>query len=329
MVYSYYDYLENYYDYYYEYVYWPNYYNGTNYNGTYPPFSYTPPYQMSYITPPIFTVSVLCAISAIIITLLICWKIYHGKNRNKITITLTLLCAFTHLCQNIIDPITYYTWFIQFNPKINKSMYLFYDIFWCLAKISLYLLFIHRYYVILKASAGTTQTQKYTIFICFTITMTTQCVLYICYMSLRWELIEYEDKETGKRIWMNVCWSFLVIDLLLIGILGCLLAHSILKLIMFINKLDSKSSIEISIRPSYFSKIGSSSVSITGASSNVRDENKLAEIISHQKQVTASEMKTNTSDNVFGEYNKIRTFLEDNKLDVDDMFSRMHGNGVK
>eukprot|EP01084_Bolivina_argentea_P080511 145827_1 len=172
MIYTYYDYLENYYesyyDDYYQHQYWPHYYgnfNGSNttYNGTYPPspYHYKPPFNMIYLTPLIFTISVLCAFLSIFVTILTVSKMRTLKRKNSITRKLTLLCIFLHLAQNLIDPICYYTWYLNYDSNSNIAMNLemVWDFVWFLAKFSLYALFIYRYWLVFKEtpSAGTRQ----------------------------------------------------------------------------------------------------------------------------------------------------------------------------
>eukprot|EP01083_Nonionella_stella_P010375 29563_1 len=250
MVYSYYDYLENYYEsyyeYYYAYQYWPSYYNhsnGTNttYNGTYPPspYEYHAPYNMDHLTPPTYTLIILCAVLSVIIALITVYKIYTAKRRNKVTTGLVLCCIFLHLAQNIIDPISYYLWYLNYDSSstIAWEMNMIWDIIWCLAKLSLYSLFIYRYWLVFKSTPASGKREAYIVFGGFTAAMLTQCGLYIAYLI-------HQYVAMSQRIYLNVCWAFLAIDTILLCILGFLLCRSLLRLVIMIRRLNPNHKIE-------------------------------------------------------------------------------------
>eukprot|EP01083_Nonionella_stella_P025987 71553_1 len=258
MVYTYYDYLENYYEshyeYYYEHVYWPQYYgnyNGSNttYNGTYPPspYEYHRPYKMEYITPALFTLSILCALCSIFIFLLVAYKIYRTtftKTVNRRIMYITLCSELFHLVTNVTDPLSYYSWYINYSSSAVLITDIIWETFWLLSKISLYFIFIYRYYLIFNGTPGTTTAQKYFIFGSFTVAMVIQCVLLTVFVFLHYEVIGSDDWQSTKRIWLNVSWAFLSLDVLLIGLLTYLLCYSVLKLVFRIQQMQIEAGVK-------------------------------------------------------------------------------------
>eukprot|EP01084_Bolivina_argentea_P182564 315136_1 len=236
MVYSYYDFLENYYE-----SYFDSYLSGSNttYNGTYPPsvYQYDAPYNMQYITTSLFSISIVCGILSEIIAILTLCKIYKWKNKNRTIIGLTIFCMVTHLIQNIMDPITYYAWYINYAPTMPIAMNLFmtWDISWVIAKLSLYILFMYRYWLIVEASA-TSRMEKYIVLGSFMTAMLVQCALYVVYLLYGYVIAH--DSKKAQRAYLNVCWAFLAMDTLLICVLVYLLCRSVLKLVISIHTLD-------------------------------------------------------------------------------------------
>eukprot|EP01083_Nonionella_stella_P020903 57981_1 len=248
MAYSYYDYLANEYESYYI-EYYKNYYeytygNGSNttYNGTYPPspYQYTAPYKMEYIIPSLSILLILCLLLSVYITALICYKLRiqytkrHGVS--KAIMYLTLFSVLMHLCHNIMDAAAFYVRYINYSPMWFFITEVSWEVLWLLSKVSLYILFIYRYYLVFNATPGTTNAQKYTIFGSFTVAMVVQCVLMSAYVVL------YHIQDSSKqRVWLAYCWCFLAIDAILISILTYLLSHSVLRLVLRIQKSQEES----------------------------------------------------------------------------------------
>jgi len=248
-VYTYYDYLENYYEsqyaYYYEYVYWPNYYGHVNisFNGTYPPspYDYTQPYNMDAMNAILFPMSILCALISIAITAYVFYKM-HSTEKKKLPQTIYALTAFAlivHLVMCTIDPFGYYAWYIQFNPADNLQwdLYVVWDISWIGTKISIYFLFIYRYYKIYCAAAkmnAQSLMRKYVTFGTLAFIVFVQMILMAVYMAYYYSFLQSYD-EYAQRIYLNAMWAFLAIDMLLIALLGYLLVKAIIKLIVSID----------------------------------------------------------------------------------------------
>eukprot|EP01083_Nonionella_stella_P185171 674438_1 len=302
MVYTYYDYLENYYEDYYESYYYDIYNNGSNatYNGTYPPYEYISPYKMEYITPPLFTLSVACALFSVFIVMLFSYRTYQSRRKNKITVYLSLCCEFMHLGMTVIDPISYYAWYLNYSPLWSVVTDLIWEIFWLLSKISLYSIFIYRYYLIFEATPGTTNRQKYSIFGSFTVAMVLQCAMLLLYMALYYELVELSDDHSSKRIWLTACWVFLAIDAVLIGILTYLLCYSVLKLVFRIHNMAKDSA--LARTTSVPSKTGSTvlynaSSTETGGDidKSTKNEIQLSDVINHNTEKTMEHSGTGGS----------------------------------
>eukprot|EP01083_Nonionella_stella_P022347 61837_1 len=244
-IYTYYDYLENYYDNYYEYYYWPYYYgvyNGSNstYNGTYPPSPYKPPWDMKLFNPIMFSIAVICCILSVAILLFALYKLYHFRKINrfktsKTTIALTIACLTIHTLQNTLDPISFVAWYLAFDVDgIHSELYMAWDVVWCLSKVSLYLVFMWRYFAIFQAASMMrrgSKVRKYIMFGLFMAAIVIQMVLILMYMLFYYEELTGAFGDSD-RTYLDVTWAFLVGDILLIAVLGYLLTRSIFKLIV-------------------------------------------------------------------------------------------------
>eukprot|EP01083_Nonionella_stella_P312657 1119068_1 len=293
--YTYYDYLENYYEshyeYYYEHVYWPQYYgnyNGSNttYNGTYPPSPYTyhHPFKMEYITPPLFTLSILCALCSIFIVLLVAYKVYHTaftKRVNKRIMHITLFSEMVHLITNLADPVTFYAWYINYSYSAVLITDIIWETSWLLSKVSLYVIFIYRYYLIFKATPGTTTMQTYTIFGAFTVAMVIQCALLLMFVLLHYEVVGSKDSLSTKRMWLNACWAFLVLDILLICVLTYLLCYSVLKLVFRIQQVQLQAGVNAPTTQM------STVISITGSRNDDINDTTPKEIVTNSSKTNA------------------------------------------
>ena len=250
MTYSYYDYAEkyweDYYDYYYEYYYWPYYYgnyNGSNttwYNGTYPPskYAYSPPYNIDVINPLLFSLSVICAALSLCVAFMFFYQMCATKKLTDIiSIIITSFCILCHLSFNISDLFSYYIWMFNWDWIIYDRSLIAYDTCWFLSKISLYAVFIHRYYLIVDASMTSLNNKivKYIVFGAFIFVMFIQISLNIAFLLKKHHFHEKTWEDT-QRIYLNISWAYLSIDLLLISLLGILILRTILELVVAIDR---------------------------------------------------------------------------------------------
>ena len=125
MVYTYYDYLENYYD---------EVYNGS-YDSTYhPPSAWKQPFPMDIFNPIFWGLQILCAILSFCLLSMVIFRIYSNRKQEKKSLG-TFLPLFTltmHSVLIIFSPFNYYTWYIQYNPDSTINMWLdeIWDLIW-------------------------------------------------------------------------------------------------------------------------------------------------------------------------------------------------------
>eukprot|EP01084_Bolivina_argentea_P147957 258792_1 len=267
MAYSYYDYLEKYYEDHYDAYYsnylWPSIYgNSSVYNGTYPPspYDYVQPYNMDLINPILFGISLLCSLLTILLAVYIYYKIYRDNTSPKAIIVLTSLCIFIHVAINILDPFTYYTWYINFDPTSNIAwhLYVVWDILWTLSKSSIYVLFTCRYYYIYTAAAKLrnnyfiySKSGKYVIFGIIAIMLCAQFILISIYMKYHYAYINagYSNKEFEiERTYLNAQWCYTIFEIFICCFLCFLFIFSISKLIVDIDNYSTNGNSDIKNR---------------------------------------------------------------------------------
>eukprot|EP01083_Nonionella_stella_P010769 30627_1 len=258
--YSYYDYLDNYYDGYYE-GYWSRYfdvlYNNSNstFNGTFPPSPYKQPSYADFICPFIFYLSVLFTLLSIGILSFASYKLCVLHKRNKVTaqrvaIAITMTCLTIHMITNIFNMLTLYTWYMDWRIQYQlHSTSFLWDIFWCLSKVSLYIVFMQRYYTIFTAvsafSTRKTQLRKYFVFVIACVVQATLVFMYI--LIYFGKIIIGKSHAHTRRVYLNLFWAFLVGDLILISLLAYLLTRSILNLIVSVDARRSEFEIELPV----------------------------------------------------------------------------------
>ena len=236
---------------------------------------YETPKNMEYITPSIFLFTVLIACISIICCIGICYRICramilsrnNGRFRtnrsnsgsspnstknispsnskfNKLSTTsmiLTIICVFLYTFESVLDPFAFFTRFIWYNPLYNYLIYIAYNLIWISAKISFYLVLIHRYYLIFDASYFADpylNFKKLFIFGMFTTILLTQLLLYFGFFLVYYEFIN--DNLSNPYIMRYASIAFLILDVLLISILGYLFTTSILKLVIQIQTNKEK-----------------------------------------------------------------------------------------
>eukprot|EP01084_Bolivina_argentea_P298791 514948_1 len=238
MVYTYYDYLENYYD---------NIYNGSD-NSTYPP-SWQQPFPMDIFNPIFLGIQILCAILSFCLDSMVIFRIYSNRKQEKKQTTTSLgICIplFTltmHSVLIIFSPFDYYTWYIQYNPNSTINIWLdkMWDLIWLFVKIPLYLVFVHRYYLVFKAEAWFNKSLrqlKYIIFGGFSITILAQVIFQIVYILFIYDIFNVDtvvtdSMEDAQQVSSISGWIFMVIDMFLVGITAYLLTRSMFKLIVY------------------------------------------------------------------------------------------------
>eukprot|EP01084_Bolivina_argentea_P240840 404471_1 len=274
MIYSYYDYLENHYDSYYEYTYWPQYYgvitisnqsyicsntnstpwnytmtnsptnskviNGTLcqiFNNTYPPYVYKHPHNTDYITPPLFALTLICAALAILITIIFCRKLYSvcqskKERQQKIVVMLiTSISMISHLCVAILDPTMYFFWWINYSRQNAIQSEIAWELCWLITKLSLYSVYIYRYYKIFIGANYASKLETFIIFGAFVGVMLVQTILFIIYI---WYYVDYLSswENPSRRTYLNMAWAFLFIDFFLVFIISFSLNRTVLKVVI-------------------------------------------------------------------------------------------------
>eukprot|EP01083_Nonionella_stella_P082402 227436_1 len=232
MSYSYFDYLENQYE---EARY--EHYATLGWNGTYPPSQFVQPLDMDVINPPFFTFTVAMAILSILITIFVCHKLrssHATECRDKIAMALTLICLILHLGENLASPAAFYYKYMSYHKEAAYWTLLIWDAFWCLTRISIYSVFIYRFYLVwqsLEILHLQTSKHKPTLFIFFAFILITQFTFWFFWMILFFGLVTFDDLESVTFNFMRIYWIFLALDICFIALLGFLLIKSIIILI--------------------------------------------------------------------------------------------------
>eukprot|EP01083_Nonionella_stella_P081011 222926_1 len=289
--YTYFDYLSNayegYYDYYYETIYWPAHY-GPDYNGTYPPspYEFVHP-KLEYINPFLYAFIIIMAIISIAIAVFVYYKMFaehcnpstKNAETDKMVLGLTLFSLTVHMAQNTTSTVLYYYMFIAFDAAFSFDVLLVWDIFFCLTRVSLYALFIYRLFLIFQAQRmlyPASVCYKATLWIIAVIIMLTQCTFYVLYV-----IVFYGYSDLGHpdvmELWKNVYWAFLALDFVFIGILGYALSRSILVVIKDMQSL-AKPKPDVIQRTTTLSS-GASGASGSGPSGSTKVEVDLAQYV--------------------------------------------------
>lgn len=215
-------------------------------HGTFPPSPYEYPWKSKYdldlINPIILTVSAICIAFAFLIFGLFVYQTvkvfrYNPKQRpDTLTIVLVTLCMIFHIIYCILDIISYYTYFVDYNYQsgiyINSATA--WEIFWSLSKISLYSVFAYRYLMIAqKAVYKGNKNRKFIDYFCIVSAMIIQMILCTLFIIVYFRSLENEAHHHKLfKVYILLCWFILVIDCILVALLGYFIMQVIIKLIV-------------------------------------------------------------------------------------------------
>jgi len=240
MGYTYYDYLENYYEEYY----YPVHFNMTG-------VEWEQPYNMKIATPLYWGWSfIACAIS-IALAVAICYQVFFNSKSDMMSTSVKCFYALTAffgagLC--CIDPWVWYVWYVDYDPTSLRHWHIWvpWEECWFLCRTGIYCIFMHRYYGVYVACALFDQTYclyqraaKYAIFGSFCVLMFTYAV---CHYGFMWTFYNYDGSggenvfgaslpDAHKTRFENFSWAKIAIDsFLVLGLTG-LFGYTMLRLI--------------------------------------------------------------------------------------------------
>ena len=176
------------------------------------------------------------------------------KKRDKLTETLTSLCIASHTTTNLLYLCVYYNFFIQYDRDWAWRFNVSHNIGWMISKVLLYSVFMYRFSLLSKASMdGMSKKRRYALFGCFiflivvlVVAQTVYIIEITSYYSMDWWKVPENVYNSRKENFLIAAWIVIALDVVIALSLGLLMVHTILQLVVLIQKHDVGTASEMS-----------------------------------------------------------------------------------
>eukprot|EP01083_Nonionella_stella_P201449 737011_1 len=198
------------------------------------------------VVPPLASIAVVCCIASMMVAAVFFYRLMEAMKKpdkpDKITIALGSSCMIFHVIYNILDPIALWFYLVEYQNEPNHIIMITEETFWGLSKVTIYSLFAYRYFILSRASIFK-QSSQYTTLIsfgsvicCIFIQLSLQIAYIIVldlYANVDW--LDSEGEAYYHRLYLNIGWMFSSIDFVIVGCLGFLIIRTVLRLVIMID----------------------------------------------------------------------------------------------